>query len=170
MVNFICTFRKPLVTLSAAIGNRRLSVCRHNNAWRDDLGLVRPGNIFQGTRRTGCHALRIAAAESTLGRFCRLTIDRSGQGSHCPRASLHTDAASYTFGNVYDPGVDRGDDLNGIVRAGQLTWHRMRALAACILDGTEVTPEPVSPHEPLTPLQGARIIVSAYFDAGNRGL
>ena len=131
------------------------------------LGLVRPGNIFQRARRTGLDAR--LPAESALGRLCRRAVDRSVQGCHCPGASLRADTAACAFGDIDHPGIDRGDDLDGAMRAGQLAGHRVRALAAGILNDTEVAPYAFL-REPLRRPGRARIVVSADFDAGNRGL
>lgn len=155
------------MTLGAAIRNSRINVCGHYNARWDNLGLIRPGNIFERARRAGINAL---LAEIAFGRLCSLAIDRSVQGHHVPGTRMRADAAAYAVADIYHPGVERCYDLNGVVRTCQLAGYRVRALAARILNSTEVAPEPVFPHEPLIRLHWAYIIVSADFDAGDRGL
>ena len=49
---------------------------------------------------------------------------------------------------IHHPGVDRRHDLDGAVRARQLAGHRVRALAAGILDDAEVAVDAFLPGDP----------------------
>ena len=95
------------------------------------FGLVRPRHIFQGPRRTCVDAL---LAEIAFGRLSRRFV----QGRHSPGTGLRADAAADAFVDIDHPGVDRRDDLDGAVGASQLAGHRVRALAAGILNDAVV--------------------------------
>src|SRR5512146_956595 len=149
---------------------RQLNGCRHDLARRIGLGHVLPGNIFNGSRRTRLDALRVAVAEEALRRLRRRSVHRSVQRGHRPRAGLPADAASPAFVGIDHPGVDRRDDLDGPVRAGQLAGNRVRALVAGFRDDAMVAPGAVLLHKPGDRIIRTQIVIPADLDPGDRRL
>ena len=95
---------------------------------------VGPGDVADGGGRAGFDALRVAVAEEALGRFVFFVVE----AHHVPRASLFAEVAADAAFLDNHAGARLRVNLNSALRAGIGTGHRVRALAAGVLNNEAV--------------------------------
>ena len=118
----------------AAFGSVLAGEIAVRDAARFFVRAVGPGDVADGGGRAGFDALRVAVAEEALGRFVFFVVE----AHHVPRASLFAEVAADEAFLDNHAGARLRVNLNSALRAGIGTGHRVRALAAGVLNNEAV--------------------------------